>query len=93
MDQLCNDADVVNVTHHTNHGNEIMLLSVNEVIERLTEDGISCYPTMLGGDWNQIVATDNPKVEYSTWFDVADGMVEVDEDFTENYPLSNQVPE
>ena len=66
-----------------------MLLSVNEVIQRLTENGVSCYPTMLKGDWNQIVATDNPKIDYSTWYDVIDGKVEVDEDFTENYPLSN----
>ena len=66
-----------------------MLLSVNEVIERLTSDGIQCYPRMLNGEWNQIVATDNPNIEPSAWFDVVDGMVEVDEDFTEDYPARN----
>jgi hypothetical protein len=66
-----------------------MLISVNEVIKRLKEDGIDCHPTMLNGNWNQIVATDSPQVDPSTWYEVVDGMVEVEDDFTENYPLSN----
>ena len=90
MDFVLDNAYISSETETaTNHGNENMLLPANEVIERLTADGISCYPTMLNGNWNQIIATDNPVIDYSVWFEIVDGMVEVDDDFVDDFPLNN----
>ena len=65
----------------------MITLSVTEVIDRLTSNGVLCYATMLNGEHNQIVGQDNPKLPFSTWYTVTNGMVEVEDDFCELYPL------
>ncbi len=62
-------------------------LTFTEVISRLTENGIRCYPTMNNGVWSQIVAQDSPDMPESTWFIIKNERVEVEDDFRELYPL------
>ena len=58
-----------------------------EVINRLESNGIQVLVTMLNGSFNQINCCDNPRIGFSTWFEVnEDETVDVDEDFSEYYP-------
>lgn len=75
------------IRNHNQGNKEVISLPFQEVIQRLEANDVRCYPTMKNGDWNQIVAQDNPNIPESTWFLVNNGMVEVDDDFRELYPL------
>ena len=59
-----------------------------EVLKRLEADGCQAYATLgLDDDYNQIVGRESSDHEWSTWFLVEDGVVMVDDDFAELFPL------
>ncbi len=63
-------------------------MELSEVLNRLENNGVLTQLTMLNGDFNQIICSDNPSIPPSTWFLISDDeTVDVDEDFADWYPL------
>lgn len=62
------------------------MIKVNyiEVLNALERAGIEAFLTSKDDSWNQIVARDNPSLEFSTWYEIDGNQeIEVEDDFFE----------
>ena len=63
-----------------------MKVDFRKVLEALDKSGIQAIPTSKSDSWNQIIARDNTKLDFSTWFTIDENQeVEVEDDFFDLY--------
>ena len=63
-----------------------MKVDFREVLKALEKCGIDAIITSKNDSWNQIIARDNPKLDFSTWFIIDENQeVEVEDDFFDLY--------
>jgi hypothetical protein len=63
-----------------------MKVDFRKVLAALEKSNIEAIATSKNDSWNQIIARDNPQMDFSTWFIVDENQqVEVEDDFFDLY--------